>query len=324
MKDETTTVESLRSKTHQPLQQYAPTPPVPVVRNQGIFDFHDTTVMDRAIDMAQKLCRSTMVPAEYRRKSETDQSAIANTLVALDLADRMGANPLMVMQNLNVIKGKPSWSGQYIIAAINQSGRFAEPLHFEFFGDEGQLSYGCYAETTTHSGKVIRGPKIDMQLAKNEGWMTNPKWTNMPDLMLRYRAGAWFGKTECPELLMGISNSSEELDDMSYIKPEETDIVIDKETGEVLDKETPVKFVDMKANFKTPVVTATVTGHPPADLNPSPGIKKTTAKQEEKAPPAETAKAKPETEEAKPEMTHAKPHTLNHTLNTVRTSLIAT
>lgn len=303
MNKKTKTLEEMRSP--QQLQEYRA--PVPVAR--GIFDFHNTTVMDRAVDMAQKLARSPMVPDIYRRQHENDQGSIANCLIALDLADRMGANPLMVMQNLSVIKGKPSWSGQYIIAAINQSGRFAEPLHFEFFGTEGQMDYGCWAETTTKTGKVIKGPKITMQLAKNEGWMKNPKWVNMPDLMLRYRAGAWFGKTECPELLMGINNSTEELEDMKVIE-------VDVETGEVLGEEgKPTKFVDMQADIKAPAVKAEVktskkktTKKKVAKRKEEPPKEETAPPPKEELPPADDVNGTaltPEHKEPEPEMTNA-------------------
>src|SRR5690606_17893725 len=57
-------------------------------------------------------------------------NALANSVVALNMAQRMGADPLMVMQNLYIVEGRPSWSSQWIIAAINSCGRFS-PLRFD-------------------------------------------------------------------------------------------------------------------------------------------------------------------------------------------------
>ncbi|MFP3740999.1 hypothetical protein SB860_39835, partial [Burkholderia sp. SIMBA_019] len=80
---------------------------------------------------ANLLASSTLVPAAYRKviekldkygnvkESRENPNALANAVVALNMAQRMGADPLMVMQNLYIVEGRPSWSSQWIIAAIN-------------------------------------------------------------------------------------------------------------------------------------------------------------------------------------------------------------
>lgn len=174
-----------------------------------------------AHSMATQLAGSTLVPKRF-------QSNVMDCILAIDMAARSGSNPLMVLQNLYVVHGTPGWSGQYIIAAINQCGRFAEPLHFEFVGERGKDSWGCYATTVTESGRVINGPTVTIGLAKAEGWYgrTGSKWATIPELMLRYRAGSWFGKTECPEILMGFP-ADDEIRDGGIID-------MDPETGEVI------------------------------------------------------------------------------------------
>jgi hypothetical protein len=82
---------------------------------------------------------STMVPTAYRATIqkgygqniafEDNPAAIPNCMIALNMSQRMNADPLMIMQNLHVIEGRPSWSSQYIIASINSCGRYA-PLRF--------------------------------------------------------------------------------------------------------------------------------------------------------------------------------------------------
>src|SRR4051794_3295218 len=73
--------------------------------------------------MSKALAESDLVPAMYKGK-------VANCLVALEISQRCQASVLMVMQNLYVIQGKPSWSSQYIIAALNSCGKFS-PLRFK-------------------------------------------------------------------------------------------------------------------------------------------------------------------------------------------------
>ncbi len=200
-----------------------------VKHNQGVFD--NATSFDHAQRIAKALCSSTLVPAEY-------QNNLSNTLVALEMANRVGASPLMVMQNLNVIQGRPSWSSPYIIASINSCGRF-QPLTFEI-QDRGkknvQYSYwtgskaannrkketgtiqvqdiACRAVTATKSGKPIEGPWVSIEMAVLEGWYTksDSKWPTMPDLMLRYRSAAFFGRLYCPEIMMGMQTTEEVID----------------------------------------------------------------------------------------------------------------
>ena len=102
---------------------------------------------------AKALSLSTMIPKDY-------QNNIPNTLVALEMAQRLGASPLMVMQNLHIIHGRPSWSSTFIIAALNSCGRFTA-LRFEMETDK------CRAVSTEHAtGHDLYGPWVTMEMAK--------------------------------------------------------------------------------------------------------------------------------------------------------------
>lgn len=161
--------------------------------------FSQITTFEDAQRMATALSKSAMVPQSY-------QNDVANCLVALDIAQRVGANPLMVMQNLHVIHGKPSWSGQYVISAINSSGRFGA-LDFEMTGEQGAETWGCRAVAEDkQTGKIRRGTLVTIGMAKKEGWYgkSGSKWQTMPELMLQYRAATFFGRVYCPEILMGM------------------------------------------------------------------------------------------------------------------------
>ena len=62
--------------------------------------------------MAKMYTESSIVPEAYRNN-------MGNCVIALDMAMRMNLNPLMVMQNLNTVKGNPSWASKFLIATIN-------------------------------------------------------------------------------------------------------------------------------------------------------------------------------------------------------------
>lgn len=155
--------------------------------------------------MAKALSESDLVPKAYQKN-------IPNTMIALEMANRIGASPIMVMQNLNVIQGKPSWSSTFIIAVINSCGKFSEALRFKVEGTGENKS--CIAFTKNMNGDTLESPIVTMAMAKAEGWTdkAGSKWKTMPDLMIRYRAAAFFGRLYCPELLMGMQSEDEILD----------------------------------------------------------------------------------------------------------------
>ena len=88
--------------------------------------FSSIAAFDAAQRMARALCSSTLVPRDYQ-----GQQGLANSLIALEIAARMRLSPLVVMQNMTPIHGRPTWSSKFLIATVNASGRFS-PLRFVF------------------------------------------------------------------------------------------------------------------------------------------------------------------------------------------------
>lgn len=188
--------------------------------------------------MAAALSQSTIVPRDY-------QNNPGNCLIALDMASRMGTSPMMVMQNLYIVNGRPAWSSQYIIATINASHKYKTELQFDFKG-EGD-NHSCTAWVEDHNGHRVEGPEITIRMAKDEGWYgkNGSKWKTMPEVMLRYRAASFFGRMNCPDMMMGIYTSEEviEMSPDQYSDVDEEirqkanqqplDFEVDKKTGEV-------------------------------------------------------------------------------------------
>ena len=189
--------------------------------NQVATMWNDSDILAKVWKSAGFLAKTDLVPETYRNKPE-------NCLIALDLANRSGMSPLTIMQNLYVVKGKPAWSGQFCIALINASRRFAKPLKPVFVGEKGTLNYGCYMTTTNQLGETIDGSVVTMQMAKDEGWIdkAGSKWKTMPDQMLMYRAGAFFGRVHCPDILYGIQTIEEVKDVDGYDEEEKQKVKI--------------------------------------------------------------------------------------------------
>lgn len=193
---------------------------------------------------AKLFAASSMVPTAYQamvikgfkdnQTIEPNPAALPNCVIALDMSQRMNANPLMIMQNLHIIEGRPSWSSQFIIAAINNCGKFS-PLRFDLqWLDEMDASYSTFEwidrkkVEKKHSiriknarcvawaiekatGERLESAPVTMEMAVAEGWFgkNGSKWKSMPDLMMRYRSAAFFGRIYAPELLMGLPSADE-------------------------------------------------------------------------------------------------------------------
>ena len=179
----------------------------------GFFDLEGFELLQR---VAKAFASSNLVPQQY-------QNNVANCMIALNLASRLKADELMVMQNLYVVHGRPGWSAKFLIATFNHCGRFTA-VKYEFFGERNTDSWGCRASSIElSSGERVVGPDITIQLAKDEGWYgkSGSKWKTIPQLMLMYRSAAWMINTAAPEISMGLP-TAEELHDIIDVRPDGT------------------------------------------------------------------------------------------------------
>ena len=162
----------------------------------------DKKQFDQLLRAANMLSQTSIIPATYQGKPQ-------DCFVAIEMATRMGVSPLVVMQNMYVVKGKPAWAGQACTMFINSCGKFTQVKHV-YTGEKGTDSRGCYVTATRISdGIQVNGVEVTIAMAKAEGWTSNTKWRNMPELMLAYRASAFFARVHCPEALMGVQLADE-------------------------------------------------------------------------------------------------------------------
>lgn len=235
--------------------------------------------------IAKMLASSTLVPEQYRSvvkvkagkdsfgnmqyRDEENPNGLSNCIIALNMANRMGADPLMVMQNLYLIEGRPAWSSQFIMAAINSCGRFSA-LRFDL-EDLGETEVE-YQETVwenrqkktvakkvtvknltcvawaieRETGERIESSKITMEMAVKEGWYgkNGSKWQTMPEQMLRYRAASFFGRVYAPELLMGLRSAEEEQDRIIDVTPDTATVSVQHDLAAVKKQILQAKTLD--------------------------------------------------------------------------------
>ena len=176
----------------------------------GLNMFANQDSFNTGYKMAQILSASTIIP-------DTFKGNVGNVMIAIDLAQRIHTNPLMIMQNMSVIYGMPSFSAKFLIACINASGLFATPLRYEFVSEQGKDDWGCYAYAIDKQGEVLKGSTVTIRQAKIKGWYDKKgsNWQADPEQMLRYRAATRFQNAYCPQITCGLA-VKEDLEDGDY------------------------------------------------------------------------------------------------------------
>lgn len=186
------------------------------------------------VQAAEMLASSSMVPTTY-------QNNPGSCFIAINTALRLRMDPLMVMQNLYVVHGTPFWSGKFAIALIQTCGKFTG-IKFEERRDGERLVGMRLVATKKETGEECRGVWVTEEVADKEGWLkkNGSKWVSIPELMYRYRAAAFFARTECPEVLNGLSVEGEAEDIAGKSQPDiKPPLFKSKETpkGDVVDAE---------------------------------------------------------------------------------------
>ena len=204
----------------------------------------------KQFETLQRVCsiftHSELVPKMYRISADNSkEKALANCMIAVNMAQRLGADPLMVMQNMYIVHGQPAWSAKFLTATVNSCGRF-NPMKYRVeaigkvkFGQAEIDNVRCIAYTTEKgSDEVLESAPVTIEMAIKEGWYgkNGSKWQTMPQLMLQYRAVTFWTRAYAPELSMGM-RTEDELQDITDIPYEDVSERVAKEKSESANKE---------------------------------------------------------------------------------------
>ena len=231
------------------------------------FDFFNSdhfAVMQRVCKMFSS---SELVPKMYQAKESGVEKATANCMIAIETAQRIGASPLMVMQNMYIVHGQPAWSAKFLTATVNGCGRYNSIRYkWENLGKVGKVSYTeyewknnkrvpvtkefngdaldnwqCIAFTTEKGNEdVLESIPVTIKMAIQEGWYqkAGSKWQTMAKLMLQYRTVTFWTRTYAPELSMGMKTEDEVVDiiDVPYEEIKDTTKPEQKTEAEIKDE----------------------------------------------------------------------------------------
>lgn len=191
----------------------------------GQLDYMSGDALNKAYKNAMVLAKSDLVPEAYKGRPE-------NVLIAMDMASRTGFSLMQIMQNLYIVRNRPSWSGSFCMNAIKACGRYDKVRYVLLGGAPTDRDFGVYVSAIDKStGETVRGVTVTWDMVKSEGWDSKPgsKWKTMPELMFKYRAAAFFARTECPEVLQGVRDEYEQRDISGWEEPgkQKTRITLD-------------------------------------------------------------------------------------------------
>lgn len=159
------------------------------------------------MNYAQALAASSLLPSNYRKQP-------ANVLVAIEYGQALGLAPMVAIQTIHVVDGKPTASAQLIGSLVRRAGH-----RLRVTGDK------------THAiAEIIRSDDPDfafraewnLERAEAAGLLGKGPWKQYPDAMLKARAITEVARDACPEVLAGVAYTPEELGhdvDASFSRP---------------------------------------------------------------------------------------------------------
>lgn len=191
---------------------------IPRTSKGNVTIFRNAETFELAQRMAKMLSWSTLVPTDYQAqvlgqdgKWVDNPVALGNCVIAIEIASRLGKSPMMVMQNLDVIYGRPSFRATFVTALVNESPLFSR-LKKQEEGELGKANYRVRAYATELStGDTLFGSWITPAMVEAEGWSKKKgsKWLSMPQQMYWYRAATFWVREHAPDLLLGMQTVDE-------------------------------------------------------------------------------------------------------------------
>lgn len=168
--------------------------------------------------VAKVYAASSFLSASWRKLSEGER--LANLIIIVNRAGALKCDPLLLLQNLDIIAGRMCWRSSFLLQLLQAHGwtgsRYdlvGDPNTPEFWGDD---SHGCtFSAINPATGERETGTKITVAMIKGEGWLNREgsKWRTMPEQMLKYRAVAFFARTNAPAVMGGFY-SQDEIEDI--------------------------------------------------------------------------------------------------------------
>lgn len=163
-------------------------------------DWFDPQRVETLMRMADVYSKTTLIPKHFQGKPN-------DCFVIMQLAARVGMDPIGMLQRTYVVHGKPGMEAKLMIAMVNQRGPFRGPITYKHTGTGDNRK--CVASAVIRATGQEVTAECNVQMAKDNGWWSNNKWQSLTDLMLSYRAASFLINMYCPEVTMGMATVEE-------------------------------------------------------------------------------------------------------------------
>ena len=156
-----------------------------------------------AMRLAEMMSKGKMVPEHLRNPSDM--------LMVIEQACRWGMSPFAVAQCTAIVRGRISYEGKLVSAAINASGVLQGRLDYVFSGEG--ATRAVTARGTMRGEDKPREVMVTLASAKTD----NEHWKKSPDQMLTYHAARVWARRHAPEVMLGVY-SPEEFDNQGVAR----------------------------------------------------------------------------------------------------------
>jgi len=176
-----------------------------------------TTGLAEKIEYATELAKSELLPRQYRDKP-------ANILLIMEFGEYLGLPPVAALRLIHIIDNKPVASAELISGRVRAAGHRL------------RVSYDPERKAATCSIWRLDDPGFEFRadwswdrasaVRDKDGQALTSKmnWRNYYPAMLKWRAVTECARDACPEILLGVSYSSDELGGQVVTDDEADDI----------------------------------------------------------------------------------------------------
>lgn len=172
--------------------------------------------IEDAFRLAKAFALAEMLPKSYM--AGTPEKAQAMAFTAMQLGAEVGMSPMQSIQSIAVVNGMPSIWGDAQKALVISSG-LCEYIKESYSGNPFDDDFKAIC-TVKRKGQDEATEEFSVADARKAGlWGKTGTWTSYPKRMIKYRARSFALRDVFPDVLKGLTHSTEELDGLEDVTP---------------------------------------------------------------------------------------------------------
>jgi hypothetical protein len=160
--------------------------------------------LESKLAIAENLAKSGLCPRDMNTKEKI--------FVALQWGSELGLTPMVALNNISVINGRPTLNAQLIRALVHENEKFLDEYQTPI--DEIIKTGECKTILTKNIGgkKIKYEGYFSLELAKKANLISKDNWIKYPYLMLQHRSFVFAARLGFPESILGIYTPEEVLE----------------------------------------------------------------------------------------------------------------